>query len=328
MDIKKQLLTRILEDLNITPESIMEAGLMSKLGTWAGNAVKGIGNTASGVANTTRNASNTVGDTLQTDNAIIKTGLLFTDPNAPGKYIGIKGIKPGTPQADYFIKQYERQGYKPATADDRIAAMGKPITIHSTKDIVANLKDITANTLKNVATTADKLATDAERKDTISSPEAGGMYQQVQQQLVNGIHQAQAAVGGQQVATAAQTATPTPVVQTPSPSGPTQTTVSPATNAQPTTAPTATTTTQTAATPVSAPTTPIATTATTQAPVPIPQATGGIATTNTVNQAPQEMVDPTARQSYFTTSGGQPQQANHPLAFQAASTPKSPIYNP
>ena len=228
--VNKNLLNKVLSDLNLNSKQVVAEGMLQSLATKAGNAIgnavrgvaSGIGTAAgtvagaapiaaAGVANTARNVSNAAGNALQTDAAIIKGGLLFVGPN--GEFVGIKGIAPGTPQGDYFTKQYGLKGYKPADANDRIKATGQKIQVHSTSNIVANLKDTTLATMKDLEKTAQTIEANVAGKQALSSQEMGGIYKQFNDKLIQGIAKAQQSVGGRQAPAPGLGGTPTPSAQ-------------------------------------------------------------------------------------------------------------------
>ena len=198
--VNKKILDKVLLDLNITPEQILEEGLFTGLGTKIANMGRAVGRGAvapvRGAVNAAGSISNTMGQALQTKDAIVKTGLLFKGPK--GDFIGISGIDPNSKQAEYFTKQQGLKGYAPADANDRIKAMASPVNIQRGNDITANLKVITVQAMKDIATVAQKLQAEASSKQTLSSPEAGGMYKQLNQAIMQGIKAAQDLVGGQQ----------------------------------------------------------------------------------------------------------------------------------
>lgn len=209
MAIKQELVNKVLADLGLTKEQVLEEGLMDKMRA-AGSRLKtamGNGISAAGAApaNVARNVSNSVANTLQTDKAIINGGVLFTKPD--GGFVGLKGIDPNSETAKYLIDQYQRAGYKLATPEDRMRANTQKIEVATPQQMTGNLKATTEKSLKDLANLASSLDAQIAAKQTVTSQEAGGVWKALNNFIVNGIKQAQAAVGGR------QEANPAPVQQ-------------------------------------------------------------------------------------------------------------------
>lgn len=213
MAIKQELVNKVLADLGLTKEQVLEEGLMDKMraaGSRLKNAVgNGISAAGAAPANVARNVSNSVANTLQTDKAIINGGVLFVKPD--GGFVGLKGIDPNSETAKYLIDQYQRAGYKLAGPEDRMKANTQKIEVATPQQMTGNLKDTTEKSLKDLAQLASSLDAQIAAKQTVTSQEAGGVWKALNNFIVNGIKQAQAAVGGrQEPAPAAQPAAEQP----------------------------------------------------------------------------------------------------------------------
>lgn len=219
MIIDKKLLERVLVDLNLTQEQIInEAGFLNRLGnrikTAASNAGSVIGNAATNVAaapaNAISNVTKAAGNLLQTDKAIINGGALFVKPD--GTFVGLKGIDPNSETGQYLTKQYITAGYKPADANDRLKASTQKIEVHSPQQMTGNLKATTTQAMEQLKNLASQLEAQVASKSTISSQEAGGIFKQLNSFIINSIKAAQSAMAPGTVGTPSTATEPEPVV--------------------------------------------------------------------------------------------------------------------
>jgi hypothetical protein len=200
MAIKQELVKKVLADLGLTKEQILEEGLMDKMRAAGSRLKTAVGNGISTVgavpANAARNVSNSIANTLQTDKAIINNGVLFVKPG--GGFVGLKGIDPNSETSKYLIDQYQRSGYRLAGPEDRMKANTQKIEVVTPQQMTGNLKDTTEKSLRDLAQLASSLDAQIAAKQTVTSQEAGGVWKALNNFIVNGIKQAQAAVGGRQ----------------------------------------------------------------------------------------------------------------------------------
>lgn len=122
-------------------------------------------------------------------------GIMFKDPQ--GKFVKITGVQPNSKQYFDIVRQYKFQGYTEATQEE---AAGKPVETHSAAEgnIQGNLKQIVTSTMTDLKNTAAQLETQASGMPTITSQDAGGIFNQFTNKLLAGARKAQSFAGKQE----------------------------------------------------------------------------------------------------------------------------------
>ena len=187
--LKPEILNKVLADLNLTPEQMLEEGFMDTIKNSLmpnRNADQKIGDVMNPIA---MGASGATGAANPNE-----PGIMLKDPQ--GKFIKITGVQPNSKQYFDIMRQYQSQGYtgvKPGEAD------GKPFETHAASEgnIQGNLKQIVASTMTDLKNTAGELETKAASMPTITSQDAGGMFNQFNNKLLAGARKAQAFAGKQ-----------------------------------------------------------------------------------------------------------------------------------
>lgn len=195
--MKKAVLDKVLNELNLTNTTLLEAGFFSRVGNSIASAgskvANAVGNAATTVgaapANVARAVANTAANSLQTNSAIINGGSLFVGPD--GKFVGLKGIDPNSPTGKYLAQQYTNAGYKPASAEDRLRASTQPLQVISPQQMTGNLKATTIDAIEQLKTLASQMEKQISSKQTLTSQEAATLYQQLTNFIVTNIRKAQ-----------------------------------------------------------------------------------------------------------------------------------------
>jgi len=196
--IKKELLDKILADLNLTSKQVIEEGMWDRfktgVSTTASNIGQGIKNLAqagaAAPANVGRTVSNAVGNAFQTDAAIIQAGLLFKDKN--GNFVGVANVDPKSKEGQFLNYQYTQAGYTPADGTDRMAASRQKITVHRPENMVnKNLKLTTTQALEQLKNLTGQLEKTVASKPVFTDQDANALYTQLVQFIKNSITTAQ-----------------------------------------------------------------------------------------------------------------------------------------
>lgn len=197
-EFKNQILDKVLLELGLDKNQVIDEGLMDKLKAFGSNVKDAVGNRASNVAavpaNVVRDVSNTVANRLQTDKAIINGGVLLVAPENGG-FVGLKGVVPGSEQANYLLKQYQKKGYTPATPEQRMTANTQKITVHTPQQATGNLKPAVTKSLTDMENTVNDLQNQVAAKPIVTSDEAGGIFKQLVTGVKAGIQKAQSTMG-------------------------------------------------------------------------------------------------------------------------------------
>ncbi|MEI6297295.1 MAG: hypothetical protein WCO84_06700 [bacterium] len=194
--IKKELLNKVLADLKLTNNQVIEEGFFNRLGnkiagagSSALNAVKNMGQAGMAApANAVRAVSNAASNAFQTDRAIINAGLLFKDKN--GNFLGVSNIDPKSKEGSFLTQQYINNGYTPAEPADRQVALQKGITVHRPKKMFGNLKKTTVDSLETLKNLTSQLEKQVAGKPLFTDQDANQLYQQLVQFIKQSITKA------------------------------------------------------------------------------------------------------------------------------------------
>ena len=119
---------------------------------------------------------------------------VFKDKN--GNFVEVPDVEPNSKQQQDIIRQYLHLGYTQAQPAE---AMGHPVTTHSATEGTTekNLKNIVASSMTDIKNTAAQAEKQVAAMPTVTSQDAGGIFNQFTNKLLASARQAQAYAGKQ-----------------------------------------------------------------------------------------------------------------------------------